>query len=714
MAGTEETVRLIRIDTGDSVKTISELKKYIKDLKEGLEELEIGTDDYNMTLKALQQAQDAQRDSMHLGVQSVKAAKGSYNDLVHTMRELKEEWRATDDVAKRQQLGAQINEINNQLKGLDASVGVYSRNVGDYSNKIQEAFSAMGSKAGAAAAGGVKMLKLGLDALAKTPVIAILALLISIIEKVISKMKESEEGTKQLANAMSVLNGVGVLITRALEGMGRAVGWVADKLVDLLKKLNLYKGAMSDSLAVTNAEIALEEKRRKTIMENADAEKKIAELRAKSVEVDKYNLSQREAFLKEALALEEQKSEREKQLAEDEYKLIVQRNALTQTSQKDLKAEAEAYARMVGAETAYLETKRRTTKELNALRTKQRKEDKEVQKEQEKAEKDAAAALNARLALEKDILSQELELTKKGTQERLNKQLELRDKEYEIAQAKAAQTIKDKEALDKQLKLLEDKYNNDVAKTRRDFETEQRDVRIQAQKDTLEADILQLEEGSIARLQKELELKAFERDSVHQLEEESDEAFRKRKIEAEEAFNQKQKDLIQARVTMMQTWAGNISGLANSIADAYEGLSEDEEKAAEQTKGIRIAASIIETLSGAIGAYMSAQNSGLPPYLSIPLGIISAATVTATGLANIAKMRSVNVKSGSGSASALTSASVLAPPAVQQVPLTRSLTSASEEERLDRMASDQRVVLVYDDVEKAANYVEVVQSESEF
>lgn len=712
-ANTEEVVRLIRIDTGESVKTVAELKKYIKDLKGGLEELEIGTEEYNTTLRALQSAQDAQKDSMNLGVQTVKAAKGSYNELVHTMRELKQEWRATADVQKRNELGKQINAINDQLKNLDSSVGVFTRNVGDYSNKFQEAFSALGSKAGAAAAGGVKQLGTALKVLSKTPVIAVLGVLIAIIEKVVSKMKESEEGTRQLASAMSVFQGIGVIVTKALENVGKAVGWLSDKFVGLLKKLNLYKAEMQESLNITNDELALEKKRRESIMQNADADKQIAELRAKSAESDKYSIQQRMGFLKEALSLEEQKAQREKDLAKQEYDLIVRRNAQTNSSTKDLQAEADAYARMVGAETAYLQTKRRTAKELESLRNKQKTEAKADKADADKAAKDEAAALNARLALEKDILAQELELTKKGTEERLNKQLELREKEKEIAEAKARQTIKDQDALNKQLDLLQKKYDNDVEKTRTSFEEERKETEAQRGRDRLEGDLALLEQNSTARLEKELELKAYEKETLFQYEEETDEAFRKRSLEAEKAYNDKRRELAEARVSIAQTWAGNITSLATSIADAYEAMSDNEEKAAEQTKGIRIAAAIIDTISGAIGAYMSAVSptSGIPAPYNMILGAIQAATVTATGMANIAKLRAVNVKSGGGSVS---SAAVTPPPVVQQAPVTRTLTSASEEERLDRMASKQRVVLVYSDVEDAANYVEVVQDETEF
>ena len=51
---------------------------------------------------------------------------------------------------------------------------------------------------------------------------------------------------------------------------------------------------------------------------------------------------------------------------------------------------------------------------------------------------------------------------------------------------------------------------------------------------------------------------------------------------------------------------------------------------------------------------------------------------------------------------------------VQQVPLTRTLTSATEEERLNQMASPQKVYVVYSDIEDAGRQVDVVQHESTF
>ena len=144
-------------------------------------------------------------------------------------------------------------------------------------------------------------------------------------------------------------------------------------------------------------------------------------------------------------------------------------------------------------------------------------------------------------------------------------------------------------------------------------------------------------------------------------------------------------------------------------------MSDDEEKAAEQTKAIRIVTSIIDTISGAIGAYMSAVSptSGIPAPYNMILGAIQAATVTATGMANIAKLRSTNVKGGgSGNASVSMPAAVSAPSVQPEVTTTRAITTDAEEERLNQMASPQRVYILDSDLQanEQARRVQVAET----
>ena len=164
---------------------------------------------------------------------------------------------------------------------------------------------------------------------------------------------------------------------------------------------------------------------------------------------------------------------------------------------------------------------------------------------------------------------------------------------------------------------------------------------------------------------------------------------------------------------IMTSVASATSGILSKMADLYEADEENAEKNAEQIKALRIASATIDTISGAIGAYMSAQTQGLPPYISIPLGIVSAATVTAAGIAQIAKISSTKVGNSSGGGASVP-AIASAPVVEANIPNVRSVTSASEEERLNNMASDQRVYILSSDIQASQNQIKTQVSESSF
>lgn len=137
-------------------------------------------------------------------------------------------------------------------------------------------------------------------------------------------------------------------------------------------------------------------------------------------------------------------------------------------------------------------------------------------------------------------------------------------------------------------------------------------------------------------------------------------------------------------------------------------------------KAMAIAATTISTYQAAQAAYQSAFMP-VPTFASPVLGAINMAAAIATGLANIKSILSVDSSGGTGYGSststgaAVSTPAIVTPPAVvQEVETVRSLTGASEEERLNQMASDQRVYLVYSDVEQAGKRVQVQQSETSF
>lgn len=182
--------------------------------------------------------------------------------------------------------------------------------------------------------------------------------------------------------------------------------------------------------------------------------------------------------------------------------------------------------------------------------------------------------------------------------------------------------------------------------------------------------------------------------------------------EQDEKAAKKRKATTQDMLNTMQGLADGTSSILSSIADMYEEDAENSEEAAKKVKALRIASATIETISGAIGAFMQASST-IPPPAGQIVGAVQAAAVLATGLAQIQKIRNTEIDKDGGTGGSI-SASVDAPALTPQMNEVRNITSASEEDRLNRMASDQRVYILSSDIEASQRQRQVQVKETTF
>lgn len=135
----KELVTVLTVKTEQSQNTIKGLKKEIADLKKQMDSAIIGSEEFETASRDLANAQAELKSVMADGKKTTDAVEGSYNHLVATMAELKKQWKATADEVKRNELGKQIDSINDRLKGLDGSIGNFQRNVGNYAEDFKKA-----------------------------------------------------------------------------------------------------------------------------------------------------------------------------------------------------------------------------------------------------------------------------------------------------------------------------------------------------------------------------------------------------------------------------------------------------------------------------------------------------------------------------------------------------------------------------------------------
>lgn len=601
----EETITILKVGTDEAVKSVNDLKENIKALKQNLGELEIGTDAYQTTLEELKVNQNALKDAMYATTTSMEdvaaAATGaskSYNSLVHQMAALKEEWRATNDEARRNELGVQIASINQQLKDMDASVGNFSRNVGNYESGVSglvEKFDAWGGilKQMPPTLGAAKesIGKVGesMQLVGKQPILGIIGLLAPIIIKITEALKDNETAMDAVKKVMASLQPVFDVLQMVLEKVAQGVAKVAEWFVNLLGESGeTFQKIIAGAVGVGNVLLQYLLTPIRTVI---NAFKGLGKIIG---DVFKGNF-------------------------------------------KDIKQDAEE---------AWSGIKDSFIKGFSF------KENFDLGK---KVGQEFAAGLSSskpKVVEEADKIGQE-----------------------------AADAI--------QNKLMEidwDKVSRANAK------------RIAAEKAAKEAAAKEQQEIS-DMIEADWEATNAEIDAYFE------EIWRKQEEDAEKA-----RQYAQERMDAMFALAGTTSSVLGSIAGMYEADEEMSERNAEKVKALRIAEATINTISGAIGAFMGiTKDTG---GWGIAAAAAEAAAVMAAGMAQINQIRKTKVSS-SGTSSA-PSAVVSAPTVETNVPSVRSVTSATEEERLNQMAKDQRVYILSSDIEASLDDNKTRVEESSF
>lgn len=586
----EETIQIIRIDTGEAVKSVNDLRENVKILKDRLGDLEIGTTEYQDTLEELKVNQAAVKDAMYATTASMddltKSATGtsnSYNGLVHRMASLKEELRATDVSTEQgkqrfKELAAQINEVNDTLKDMDALQGNFQRNVGNYPGLMKTFSGSLDAldKGLKATSGDVGGLKEGFDALAVNPTFAILGIVVSLFGELSKALKEDEETMMAVNKAGVSLEPVFKLLKGILEKIVNIVTDLIGKVSAFVQSNGLIPKIIDGVVGVGNAILKFVVAPFKGVVE--------------AIKVFKERGVRGLGDAAKAFA--------------NEMKTGI-----------SFKSNFEAGGSIVEGI-------------ISGVKDKKPQAEKEAKKAGEGIGKELAGGI-------------------------------LKDFDKALAEG-----------------------NKKLEEERRERE------RIQKELDDMTEEALAETNAEIERYFEEQE--------------------RLREMDLKDA-----QEKAKAKVDTMYAVANATSSILGSIADMYESDEKNSEKNANKIKGLRIASATIDTISGAIGAFMQAVQT-IPPPLGAIVGGVQAAAVTAAGIAQIAKIKSTKV-SGSASNSAPSAPAVTSAPVrtmdIQQV---RSVTSASEEDRLNQMASDQRVVLVMSDMEVKQNQSRVQVAEASF
>lgn len=638
---------ILTLETGESQITLGGLKDKVSDLKKSLESLEVGSEEYKGTLKELQIYQNAVKDAMYGTSASIddveKSANGlsdSYNSLVHRMAALKNEFRATNDAARRADLGAQIKGINEQLKAMDALQGNFQRNVGNYTESVKEAFKGMKEGVdnfGKAAGIHLNGVKDSFEALSKTPLLAIVGLLVSAFTKLSERMKDDEEAMKGINAAVAVFKPLGQFLSSILEKIS---GWMAD----IIGKAGAFIGSNGIIQKVINGVVGVG---------NAIVQFIIAPFKGVAAAIKVFREEGIKGIGNAARAFD----------AEAKKGLSFRQNFNTGKTivdtviagAKSKKPEVKEAGRETGK--AFIDG---VLEEI----------DRDIEAMAKEVSDNLAEAIADGLAADEKVQKNAAEAANRlleGLDKYTDHRLALNDIETESEREKAANAYAiQKESNERRLALLrqfaqEATENGDLTAA---FEYQQKAADLE----------VKIEENALREKKRLREL---------------DKADRKQ---------------------MLESTVTTVAGVLSSLASIYE--ADDKATAAQlkRAKAMKVASAIMTTLQGAVSAYVSGVESGIPAPGNIILGAAQAATVTAAGMANVAQIKRTNP----GETGSAVVPAFQAPSIPTTMNTTRSITSASEEDRLNYMAHDQRVVLVTSDLEVKQGQRRVQLTESSF
>ena len=653
----EETITIVKVGTDEAVKSINDLKNNIKILKDNLGDLEVGTEEYQNTLDELKVNQNALKDAMYATSSSMedvaKAATGaseSYNSLVHRMASLKEEFRATNDEVRRAELGKQIKEVNDQLKDLDALQGNFQRNVGNYAGDIKKAFGDM---------------SINVDVFRKS---------LGAVGGGLNGMKDGLEG---IAKSPAVAT-FGLLVSVAL------------KLVDSLKDNETAMAALKKAMAALQP-----------VMDFfSNILDKVADFLADIItEVTQFVTSNGliQKVIKGVMGV----GNAILNFVVAPFKAVIAAiKVFKEEGIKGIGNAAKAFGQEMKSGVAFKENFKagQAVAETFIAGAKSRK--KEVKEGGKSLGKEAKDGFLSEL----DKMADEIDKSFEQSLANLDKQEADANK---LAEKRAQERLK---TLDKntahRLEMNQILVDDEKKKAENEYA-------IQAEADQKKLDLLtKFRDEALNRGDLEAYLSYEQERADLEVDIETNKVKEKERLRKQDLKDAK--DKVKMEKELLKTAADATADILGSIADMYESDSENSEKNANKIKALRIASATIETISGAVGAYMQSVAT-IPPPAGIIAGIAQAAVVTAAGIAQIAKMKNTKVSTDSSSDTGSLSRAVVSPPTLNtEMTQVRSLTSSSEEDRLNKLARDQRVYILSSDIEASQNQVKTQVAESSF
>ena len=664
---TIETITILKVGTEEAVRNVGDLRENIKTLKKNLEDLEIGTEEYQQTLGELKVNQNALKDAMYATSSSMdqlaEAATGtgeSYNALVHRMAAYKEELRTVDTstvegMQRFKELAAQVNNVNDKLKALDAMQGNYQRNVGNYQsalNNLHDVVKDLPPSMNAVKKAGDQLDK-SFKLMSVNPIVGTVTLLAPLINKIADGLKDNEKATEALQKAMKALEPVGKFFEGLLDKIADGLAVVADWIVQIVGQSDgLARKVISAATGIGNAVLQFLVAPFKTLVETVKGAGKLL----KDVFTGNWG----------AIA--------------DDAKAASQ--AINDAFGKGWNFKQNFQAGQAAADTFIAG--------LGSAKSKKKAQDtgKELAKDVADGFEDVIGDITADMEKAVADLDKAEAAMLKNAIAREKEQLAAIDEAARHRQEVNAATVDDER------KRADESYR----------------IQQEANEKKLAA-IRQFADAAVQRGDLDAYLDYLEQVAAMEVKIEEDALKEKARIRRQDVEDAEKAAVAKAR--LMQNYAAGVGDVLGAIADLYDVSADKDKRAFENSKKFQLAETWINTLSGMASAIWATWNDKTIPsaIAKAALAAVNAAGVLASGIASVSKIRSTSFGSaGGGSAFA----AATAPSVPTSLPQIVQAQTASETARLNREDEPSRVYILQSDIEAAGRAQRVRVAESTF
>lgn len=559
---TEEIIIQIKAENTKALTAIAEQKTAIDNLKKSTKELETqnkslekqldqmskagkeNSDEYKSIadqMKANKQEIIANSEAMKArnriiqesskyiqdNIKYQKQATDSLDAMRRNLSEMKKEYASLskaerDNAEVGGVLQKSIKDLNDEILGLEEAQGQFNRNVGNYEEAIKNAIganstflvsianiedmaNATGKSFSGALANGVKAVGQAFKALLANPIVLVLSGIVAIITALSKAFKQNEEATNKLKVAFSPLTAVLNVFKKAAQAVVNViadiVSWASDAAMAVAKfaeKIPIIGKYVEESNKLVEKQIQLEKDRQKLQNDSLENQANMARTNSELEKLrgqidDELNRTTKErlASAEEAIELARKQGEENVRLAEERLRIA------KEEAEQDGALSAEEKQNIYELEAARNEAIEEASARVNEFANMR----KEIIKEERDAELAAIEEKKAAWEEYQNLVSEGQEqiynLTLELMQEGLEKEKAIRNKQYEEDIAAAQGTEEQKAEI---RRLINEKYNRDIADLEQKYSKESLDSRLAAEQANLER-LLEINEGNFARLE---------------------------------------------------------------------------------------------------------------------------------------------------------------------------------------------------------------------